>query len=448
MRNPIIPKKSLLGVIIMLAIIVRIVLALHLGNDLETQEQKRVEDQVSYHLLAQSMLAGRGYSFEQEWYPFTPANTQTAHWSFLYPLYLAPIYSVFGIDPLAARIIQILISTTLSIWLLYQLAKRLFGESVGIITASLVTFYAYFIFYDATLMTEPFFITGILMMMVLTLQIVYGPTRFERNQPIDRPVHNASLWLWICIGIVFGFLALLRQTILLWLPFWMVWILFMCKRTGKFTGIIVSLILTILIILPWTIRNYQIYDNFLLLNSNAGYALYSSNHPHHGTKFIQNYAAEIPVDLKAAGFNEAQLNNALTLRGLQFILENPLRYALLTLDKFRIFFNFGFLPESDLSSNLMRVFSFGVYLPFYLYGLIHSFRSWQRYSLFYLFAAIFSSMHILTWASVRYRLPIDAVLMPFAAFAVLDLYHKVKIRLLNMRKSNQPGTQAANFRPE
>jgi 4-amino-4-deoxy-L-arabinose transferase-like glycosyltransferase len=443
-----ISSNRLLIAIIILALFIRVGLALHLGNDLRTPEQKRVEDQVSYHLLAQSILDGRGYSFEQEWYPFTPPNTQTAHWSFLYPLYLAATYSIFGIHPLAARIIQILITTILSTWLIYQLGKRLFGESVGIIAAGLATFYAYFIFYDATLMTEPFFITGILAMMVLSLQIVYGPKRFDKDQPIPRPVHKASLWLWIGIGLIFGILALLRQTILLWLPFWMVWILLMCNRQGKFTGAILSLIVTILLVIPWTIRNYQIYDSFLLLNSNAGYALYSSNHPHHATKFDQDYGAEIPVDLKAADYNEAQLNNALTLRGLQFIIEDPLRYAALSFDKFKLFFNFGFLPESDLSSNLMRVFSFGVYLPFYLYGLVHSFRSWQRYSLFYLFAVIFSSMHILTWASVRYRLPIDAILMPFAAFAILDLYHKVRIWLLKLKKSDQTGIRTTNFTPE
>ena len=59
---------------------------------------------------AVSLLAGRGYSFDQDWYPgFTRAGEPTAHWSFLYPLYLAVVYAVFGYHPLAARLVQALL---------------------------------------------------------------------------------------------------------------------------------------------------------------------------------------------------------------------------------------------------------------------------------------------------------------------------------------------------
>ncbi len=38
-------------------------------------------------------------------------------------------------------------------------------------------------------------------------------------------------------------------------------------------------------IAPFTIRNYIVYDNFLLLNSSAGYAMCAAQHPLHGTSF-------------------------------------------------------------------------------------------------------------------------------------------------------------------
>ena len=91
---------------------------------------------------------------------------------------------------------------------------------------------------------------------------------------------------------------------------------------------------------------------------------------------------------------------------------------MLSLDRIGIFFNFWFSDESSLSSNLMRVFSFGLYLPFFIAGLVLSVRSWRRCSLIYAFVLIFSALHILTWASIRYRLPVDAVLIPFAGLAL------------------------------
>src|SRR5690606_15695713 len=119
--------------------------------------------------------------------------------------------------------------------------------------------------------------------------------------------------------------------------------------------------------------------------------------------------------------NEAQLNTALTMRGVQFILDDPIRYLHLSLNRIPIFFNFWFTEESDFRANLVRVLSYGLYLPFFIYGLFLSLRSWRKYTLFYLFSLVYTLMHVLIWASVRYRLPIDAALMPFAAHAAIQL---------------------------
>jgi 4-amino-4-deoxy-L-arabinose transferase-like glycosyltransferase len=418
-------KKTsfLLLTIILLALLLRLVVAVYLGNDLEGVQQERAQDQVSYHALAQSLLAGRGYSFEHYWYPgFTQAGEQTAHWSFIYPLYLASVYSVLGHYPVAARVVQVMIIAILNTWLLYRIGRRLAGEPVGLLAAALGAVYAYFIYYDATLMTEAFFTLGVLAVFELSFELV-GIGNAE-----GEIVNRRRLWTWLLLGIVMGLTALLRQTLLLWLPFWLVWVFWAGQKHIRWYGPLVSLGMVVACVLPWTGRNYLLYDEFLLLNSNAGFALYSANHPYHGTQFIQDYAADLPDDLVALGLNEAQWNAALTRRGLEFILEDPQRYLLLSLDRIPILFNAWFSPDSSLISNLMRVLSFGLYLPFFLYGLVLSFRQARRFALVYLFALVFSAMHILIWASVRYRLPIDAVMMPFAAMALVDLTHRLGVR--------------------
>lgn len=392
--------------ILFVAVALRLAAAFYLGEAIDTPAQARIQDQVSYNALAKSLLAGQGYSFPVNWYPFTAAHTPTAHWSFLYPLYLAAVYGVVGFHPLVARIIQAVIAGLLSTLLVYHLGKKLFGETVGLVAGGLVAVYAYLIYHDAALMTEPFFILGILAMFALALRIADGGGRLRD-------------WAWL--GLVLGATALLRQTILLWLPFLLAWLVWSLRKRTNWWGIGVLLVCMGALILPWTIRNYIVYKAFLPLNSNAGFALYSANHPHHGTHFIQDYVAPLPADLVGQGLNEAQWNSALTLRGLQFVLQDPQRYILLSLDRIHVFFNFSFSSDSDLLSNLMRVLSFGLYLPFFLLGLFFSRQHWKQASLIYLFVVIFSLMHILTWASVRYRLPIDAVLMPFAALAVVNL---------------------------
>ncbi len=225
-----------------------------------------------------------------------------------------------------------------------------------------------------------------------------------------------------------GVAALLRQTILLWVPFLLAWILIAARKQSisRLLGRVgLTLLMLILFVLPWTIRNYRVYQSILPLNSNAGYALYSANHPHHGTQFDQDFAAELPADLASLGLNDAQWNSELTRRGIQFVLDDPIRYILLSLDRIGIYFNFWFSKESSLSSNLLRVFSFGLYLPFFIFGLILSWPDRRRCSLIYLFGIVFSLLHILTWASVRYRLPVDAAFMPFAGLAVWKVFDVV-----------------------
>lgn len=420
-------QRFALVAIILIAVSLRLGAALYLGDGLEGEQQRRIQDQVSYNALARSLINGKGYTFEQNWYPgFTQANQPTAHWSFLYPLYLALVYKIVDYHPLAARILQAIITGGLSVWLVYRIGQRLFNRKVGLVASGLSAVYFYFIFHDASLMTEAFFTVGVLGIVNLTLGIVEKLEAGEKSTQVLAP--GVVWWLWL--GAVVGLTALLRQTILLWLPFlcaWIYWIShYQIHRRIRLWGLILALGVASLFILPWTVRNYFVYQAFLPLNSNAGYALYSANHPNHGTKFDQDYVAPLPDDLKSLYLNEAQWNTELTMRGLQFIRDDPQRYLLLSLDRIPIFFNAWFSSESSLISNLMRVFSYGLYLPFYIYGFILSFREWRRYSLIYLFALVFSTMHILTWASIRYRLPIDAVMMPFAAVAVIDLITRIR----------------------
>jgi hypothetical protein len=66
--------------------------------------------------------------------------------------------------------------------------------------------------------------------------------------------------------------------------------------------------------LPWIVRNYIAFDQFVLLNTNSGYASYWGNHPVYGTKFIPilpeemgTYLDLLPRDLLKQGLNEAAL---------------------------------------------------------------------------------------------------------------------------------------------
>jgi 4-amino-4-deoxy-L-arabinose transferase-like glycosyltransferase len=376
----------------------------------QVTELPGIQDQISYDALARSLLDGRGYSFTENWYPFTPANTPTSHWSFLYPLYLAGIYAVTGYHPLVARFLQAAVGGALLCFLIYKIGRQVVNEETGLVGAGLAAVYGYFIYYNVALMTETFFMVLVLLTLYLGIELKENP----------KPIR------WVGLGLALGLAALLRQTILIFIPFLLLWLFWELKNRGvRWWHFAIPVVVIILMITPWTIRNYQVYREFLLLNSNAGYALFASNNPNLGTDW-RNDVVVVPVPEELRGQNEAQLDRALTKRGIEFILADPERYLWLTLDKTLEFFWFWPSSESSRISNLNRVLSFGLYMPFMVLGLILSVSRWRNFLPLYLFIVIHTGIHLLSWPAPRYRLSVDAVSMVFAALALLELAKHLK----------------------
>jgi hypothetical protein len=427
-------SRLYLASILVLAVLLRIAVAVYLGNEVDAPAL--LTDQRSYHALGARLISGHGFSFERDWYPFTPADTPTAHWSFLYSLFAAGVYALSGAQPLTMRLVQAVLGGLLLPCMVYRLAKSLFSdrtaeagqmaETIALVAAFLAAIYAYFVLYAATLMTETFFIVVVLWSLERGLALAGR----LRRQPSLR-----SLWpLGLALGVSLGLATLLRQSILPWVPVLYLYLLWHGWRTKHLRVTVVTLALAGLILIafvaPWTVRNYLVYDDFLLLNSNAGFAMYSAQHPMHGTNFREFDAAPLPDG--TWGRPEPELDRELMREGIQFVLDDPGRYLLLSLSRIRAFFEFWPTSDTTLLNNVGRTGSFGLLLPFLLYGLFLAVRRpgfVKRNALLFLFAGFYTIVHLLTWAMVRYRLPVDAVLLPLAALAVVDLLQRARGRI-------------------
>lgn len=419
--------KKLLVVILVISVLLRIAAALLMGNT--AIELPGTADQVSYHTLALRVLNGYGFSFGENWWPATRAGEPTAHWSFLYTFYLVAVYAIFGPNPLAARVIQAVVVGILHPILVYQLGSRFLGRKPALVAAAFTALYAYFIYYSGALMTEPFYITVILT--ALTLAI---------NMTSEGITHQRKIALAVGMGLALACAVLLRQLFLLVIPFLLIWVGWRERRSPKILWLAqmaLPLIIICVVILPFTIFNYQRFGQFVLLNTNAGYAFYWGNHPIYGTHFESILPAEmgtyhdlLPKELLV--LDEAAMDKALLERAMQNIFEDPVRYILLSISRIPPYIQFWPSSESGLISNLSRIFSFGIFWPFMLYGLVRwglkkGFDDFSKPGwLLLMFSVIYTGIHILTWTLIRYRLPVDAVLLLFAGFAFVDIYQLVK----------------------
>ena len=432
-------REPILIIFLFLAVVTRVGSAVYLGD--RVVELPGTADQISYHTLAVRVVEGHGFTFGEDWWPATKADAPTAHWSYLYTLYLVAIYKIFGVHPLAARILQAILVGILQPYLSYAIGKYLFGRKIGLIAAALSAGYLYFIYYAATLMTEPFYITGILGSIYLALLL---------GQPEKNLTSSTSSKQWygrvILFGVTMGITILLRQLFMIAAPVFYLW-LWLANRSRKGYKIIpltlISLALIIGMVLPFTIYNYQRFGSFVLLNTNSGYAFFLANHPAQGTSFIdardmENYGDLLPRELLY--LDEAALDKELLKRGFQFVIEDPVRYALLSMSRIKAYFVFWPLKASGLLSNITRVGSFGILLPFMLGGLGIWFQErrkdgiWQLLGspgmLLIFFTLMYTGIHLLTWALIRYRLPVDAILLPFAALSLGKLLFFVTDRFL------------------
>lgn len=423
-------QKQLLVLIILVSVVLRVLAALYLGN--EVKVLPGTFDQISYHNLALRLTGGYGFTFGQPWWPATAANAPTSHWSFFYTGYLFLIYKIFGPNPLLARLIQAVLVGIFQPLLAFLIGKEVFGIKVGIVAAFITAFYSYFIYYAATLMTEPFYIVSILLCLWLAILIVRRGNKGEEG--VDRNSRGSFL-LALSLGLSLGVAVLLRQLFFLFIPFLLLWILWAGGKR-QIINILCMVGVLAITILPFTIFNYARFHRFVLLNTNAGYALFWSNHPIYGTQFkplltegMGTYQELIPQELMS--LDEAALDQALLKRGIGFIVSDPVRYLLLSLSRIPPYFMFWPTSESGIISNIARVTSFGLFLPFMLYGLYRSIvsrvQTRQPVFLLYLFIIIYTLIHLLTWTMVRYRLPVDGVLLVFAALAVVDLLGRVPI---------------------
>ena len=479
--------SRILIAIIAISVMLRVVVSFLLGNEIEILPS--IADQLSYHNLALRILDGHGFSFEYDWWPATRAGEPTAHWSYLYTLYLAAVYAVFGPNPLVARLIQAIAGGVLMPWLAYRLARHVFppnleqplsapvpGEYlprftrlnglnrlwagaqpvIPLLAATWMAIYGYFIYFAAALMTETFYISGILWTLDCALRI---------NQKNNLPRRLA----WVELGAAIGVTALLRQVFLPFVPFlflWLFWAGFRSARQDQrsapahkapemvprsifgatLRGELIAGLVIVLLIAPVTTFNYRQFERFVLLNTNAGYAFYWSNHPIYGDDYqpilsddMPNYLDLLPKEV--LWMDEAALDRELMRRGIQFVKDDPGRYLRLSLDRIPAYFIFWPLTTSSVFSNLTRVLSYGIALPFIIAGIVMwaldvrqgalsrrgKSRGWivparlEPGVLLLSFAVIYTLVHVLSWAGIRYRLPVDAVTLIFGARSLYGL---------------------------
>jgi 4-amino-4-deoxy-L-arabinose transferase-like glycosyltransferase len=213
-------------------------------------------DEAYYRTLAALIARGVGFVRPGEFYGQGLA-VPTAERPPLYPLLLAGMWKLGANGPDAQRLLGAFAGAG-TIAALGLLGRRLAGPRVGLLAAALAAIYPTLIAADGALMTESLF--GLLAAVGL----------LAAYRLLDAPAAGRA----VVLGVVLGLAALTRGEGLLLFPLVLVPVL---RRPGGLRATGVAFLTFAVVLAPWTIRNWSVFDRPVLVATEGGETLAGAN---------------------------------------------------------------------------------------------------------------------------------------------------------------------------
>ncbi|MFZ7125662.1 MAG: TPR end-of-group domain-containing protein [Desulfobacterales bacterium] len=408
-----------MGVIFALAFVVRGLCLIGLADT--HLLQMLIGDAELYDLWAKEILAegwiGKKVFFQAPFYPY----------------FLAVVYGAFGPDLLIVRWIQALIGAA-SCALIADVGRSFFSAKVGLVSGILLSLYPVAIFYDIVIQKAVLglFFTVLILFLLERLSI--------RNR-----------WpLWPVVGAVLGCLALVRENALILFPVVLFWLFirFRQETVKKRTTWAVLICAGLFAVLfPVALRNRIVGGEWFLTTSNLGFNLYMGNRTDAtGTykpmvtgqgdwRFESEDARKLAELETGRQLSQDEISNYWKEKAIESIRSDPGAWMRLLLKKWKLLW--GSLEMSDTESiyayrdfsailkGLGSIYHFGVLLPLAAAGFLLTWRLRERLWPMYLVLAAYTAGIVPFYVMARYRQPMVAVLVPFAAAGLVEMAKRV-----------------------
>lgn len=397
-------EKYLLILIISIGLLIRLYLIF-------TIEEPIDKDAAQYYNIANNILAKNMCSID--------GIHPTAVRSPGYPLIIAMVISIAGKNVNTIYVFQALINLA-TIILVYLSLKRAGVSSVHRVTTIVIfTFSTSFVYVNVLYaeITAMFFVS----------LIIYSN--------IDQRLKKIPVTKSIIIGVLTGSLIYIRPTFL-YFPFFLLINIPFTKhlfRKSRTKELLITAITAVMIVAPWTIRNNLIFQKWIPLVSLGGCALWQANVEisertvWYSVTDIQKYEAQrtYSANLQNELINnyrkkykisgQEELNSFLFRKGIQNIINHPLRYMLLSFNRFLIFWFSPPIGATTLKSIHPIIFILALLFKYLLtilaiwglYRMAH--HNWEQYSLLILMVLYLTLLHSLGHAIQRYFLPVVPV---------------------------------------
>ena len=417
-------KKALRPAVTSLWFILLVALALRLGFmwQYQVNHPKQAVSVIPFLFesgnIAHSLATGHGFSS-----PFRVDTGPTAWMTPGYPLLLAGIFRLFGaytFHAWAAAVLLNILCCTLTCVPIFYAGKRIGGLGLG---AGATWLWA--VFPNAILIpVESMWDASISALLVAAiLWATIGLAEPERMRD------------WCAYGLLWGIALMVNATLAALFPLLVGWLAYRQHRANRPRALraAAAVLTVVLCCLPWTIRNYRVFHQFVPLRSVLGLQLWLGNndetqdifrgdlHPIYNATEREHYMAVGEI----AYMHEKQQE------AVQYMLSHPAREARLIANRFISIWSGGtpnpvtdFVGTPSLWFRFILAFNLLVAVGA-LCGTIVLIRNHNPFAFpVAVFLVVYPWAYYLTLALPRYRLPIDPVVLLLAAVALRQLIYR------------------------
>ncbi len=401
--------KNLL-LIILIGFFLRVFAVFYLGN-------LHGENYWEYGEIAKNLTHNKGYSLF-----YIDNNTLQYRYdeksipepsAYMMPGYVYILAPFMLIENIALRNILLLFThiviSTLTIFLIYKLAEELFSKKVAVISAIITAILPEFIY--ANLSYTPTVLYHLLI--VLLILKLYKA----------QESYNNILY----VGIITTAIIYLRPEFILF-ALALAIILFFYKKYRESLGL---LIIMMILIFPWVMRNYNVFNRLIPFTTSSGLNFYRGNNPDEigdwgDLQWINNFEAKGKEDI------EIKLMDTYKEKAFEYIKANPIKVIKDSLIKL---FDFWVINPGDKRSlNLFylipsllifALFIIGIYLSFDIY----------KFRFLYLFFICSTIVIIIFFPMPRYQTMMKILMIPFSAYGI-EFLHDQANKLFNLHHYN------------
>ena len=423
-----------LVLITMAALAVRIAFTLVVAPDVRTSPPS---DAGAYHLLANNLADGRGYIRPYDLLlAKPPAVRPTAEYPPLFPALLS-VVSRAGGDTVSAQRLAMCFVGAGTVVLIGLLGRRVAGAGVGLVAAGLAAVYPMLFQSDAVLMPETLYAFLISAVLLLAYRAVEQPSiaRFGAlGLAVGAAILTRAEAIFLVVLLVLPLALLLRDV----------------DRRRRLALGAVAVGATLVVVLPWTARNYARFDEVVPVSTNLGSAVDGANCPpmYSGRfKGLWRYSPDCFegfLQPELAAGNEAVSADAHRADGLRYARrharEVPGVMAVRWLRTFGFYdtkFQVRFETFTEWRKPRWQTLGMRMYwalLPFAAVGTVVLVRRRQRVWPLVSTFVLVSVTTALTYGNERFRIAAEPALLVFAATGITVL-----LRLLRARFASGAG---------